>query len=379
MKNLALLSLLSMLGACGTTSGEEPAAGPARDAGAPRGRDAAPAARPDAASPTPTPDAGTPAPDAAPAAPDGPGVPAVDYCNATDPRQPAPLVFATPEAGERPYLEVLERATRSVRVQVYLMGTGGILTALKAKAQAGVRVQVILDGEQGRDTNQRYFDQLAAAGVEVLWSDPQFSYMHAKFIVVDEREALVSTGNYSAQYSINLERNFVAQLSDPADVADLVALFDADWSRASPDMRCTRLVVSPINSKDRILALINSAQRTLQIESMQFADRDVRAAVQARKQAGVEVRALLADAGWITANADAATFLKGLGVPVKHIPHLHTKVLIVDGARAYFGSENLSVTSLTRNREVGLIVTEASSVAPLLATFERDWTAGVDF
>ncbi len=377
MKNLALLSLISLLGACGTTSGEEPAAGPARDGGAPtRGRDAAPAAQADAARAL---DASAPAPDAPPTAPDGPGVPAVDYCNATDPRQLAPRVFATPEAGERPYLEVLERATRSVRVQVYLMGTGGILTTLMAKAQAGVRVQVILDGEQGRDTNQRYFDQLVAAGAEVLWSDPQFSYMHAKFIVVDEHDALVTTGNYSARYSINLERNFVAQLADPADVADLVTLFDADWSRASPDMRCTRLLVSPINAKDRILALIGSAQRTLQIESMQLADRDVRAAVSARKQAGVEVRALLADASWITANADAATFLKGLGIPVKHIPHLHTKVLIVDGARASFGSENFSVTSLTRNREVGLIVTEPSSVAPLLATFEQDWTAGVDF
>jgi phosphatidylserine/phosphatidylglycerophosphate/cardiolipin synthase-like enzyme len=316
------------------------------------------------------PDAG-PSVDAAPDA--GP-----DFCSATDPRMVPVVVAATPEAGEQPYLDALATAQTKIRVEIYEMGYGGILDALTAKAQAGVKVEIIFDKYE-ISVNQKYYDALAAAGAEVKWSSPMFTYQHAKFFIVDDQVAVISTGNFSKTYSIDLERNFVATDSDPADIADLLALFDTDWAGGTASMPCTRMVVSPINSRQRILDVINGAQTTLTIESMQFADNDVRAAVAARVQAGVAVRAMIADSGWVTANAEAATYLKGLGVEVKWIPHLHTKVLVADGVRAYMGSENLSYTSLDHNREVGLVLTDASSIEPLTTTFEKDWTAGTDF
>jgi phosphatidylserine/phosphatidylglycerophosphate/cardiolipin synthase-like enzyme len=326
---------------------------------------------PDLAQPNP------PSPDLA-TAPQPDLGPTMDYCNATDPRSMSPEVYPTPESGEKPYVDVLNRAQHSIRVNSYLMGYGGILTALNAKAMAGVKVQVIFDKSE-ISANQKYYDMMMAAGAQVEWSDPQFTYAHAKYFVVDENEAVFSTGNYSFDYSINLERNFAVHLTDPADVSDLVTLFDADWARKTPDLSCTRLVISPVNSRARILAVINGAQSTLTIESMQLADSDVRAAIQARKTAGVDVQALIADAGWITANAEAATWLKSLGIPVKNIPHLHTKVLVADGTMAYVGSENLSYTSLNKNREVGMITTDPISIKPLTDTFAKDWAVGVDF
>ncbi len=305
-------------------------------------------------------------------------MPIADFCNATDPRTVPIEIQPTPEAGEAPYTSVLATATTSIDVSVYMMGYGGILDALRDKAQAGVKVRVILDvGKQ--DTNAKYYDLLAAAGAEVKWSDPRFSYFHNKFFVVDNKVAVISTGNYSKTYSIELERNYVGTDADPADVADLVSLFEADWTGQTPAMTCTRLVISPINARQRLIDLIASATTTLDIESMQFADYGVRDAVKARVAAGVTVRALLADANWIDANASAATFLKGLGVPVKWIPHLHTKMFVVDGKVAYAGSENFSQTSLDKNREVGMILVEDSSLAPLRATFDKDWAAGTDF
>ncbi len=316
-------------------------------------------------------------PDAAEPTPDAPSNVA-DYCNATDPRDIAIEVVPTPEAGEQPYLDALASAQQSIDVEIYLMGYGGILDTLKAKAQAGVHVRVILD-QYKKDTNQKYFDQLAAAGAEVKWSSPEFTYQHAKFLLVDSEVFVISTGNFSKQYSIDLERNFVATDRDPADLIDLAALFEADWAGQALAMPCTRLVVSPINSRDRIIELIASATSTLTIESMQFADYKVRDAVKARVQAGVDVRVLLADVSWIDANASAVSFLKGLGVTVKWIPHLHTKAIVADGVRAYLGSENLSQTSLDKNREVGVVMTDASSVAPIVSTFESDWATGTTF
>jgi phosphatidylserine/phosphatidylglycerophosphate/cardiolipin synthase-like enzyme len=318
---------------------------------------------------------GAPRPDGGALAPDA-GAPGA--CSATDPRAVPAEVAVFPEAGEAPYVEVLSRAQRSIRVYAYLMGRGGVLDALKRKASEGKSVRVILDASQ--DANPRDADELTAAGAQVLWSDPAFRFMHAKVILVDEREAFISSGNYSL-YFIERERNFGVRIADPEDVADLVALFDADWERRTADLSCTRLLVSPFNARERIISLIGSAQRTLLVESMQLADPDVRTEIARRKQAGVDVRVLLADPGWISANRDAASYLAQRGIPARYrtSPSIHAKAIVVDEVRAFVGSENLSWTSLTSNREVGIVVTESEGVRVMRETFERDWTSATAF
>lgn len=299
-------------------------------------------------------------------------------CAPTDPRAVPVHLSVFPEAGEAPYVEPLARAERSIRVMVYLMGTGGVLDTLEAKARGGVSVRVILD--QGQTSNQRHADRLRTAGAEVRWSDPRFPYMHAKLLVVDDREAVLSTGNYGA-FAIARERNFAAHVSDPQDVADLVALFDADWDRATPDLSCTRLLVSPVNARQRILDFIAGARSTLLVESMQFADRDVREAVARRKAVGVEVRVLLADPSWIDRNQEGADYLKARGIPVRWMssPGVHVKAMVADGSRGFVGSENLSYTSLSQNREIGIVVTDAPAVRAMTDTFERDWASATPF
>jgi phosphatidylserine/phosphatidylglycerophosphate/cardiolipin synthase-like enzyme len=256
-----------------------------------------------------------------------------------------------------------------------------VLNTLKAKAQAGVKVRVLMD-VGSRSINQKYADQLTAAGAQVAWSDPAFPYMHAKMIVVDDEEAVISTGNYLI-YNIQDERNYQAIVRDPEDVATMAGLFDADWNRKSPDLRCTRILVAPVNAKQRILDVINAAKKTLYIESMQFADWDVRNAVAARKRAGVDVRVLLAAPSWVDTNAAAGQFLTQNQIAAKYLttPELHAKAIIADGEIAYVGSENLSSTSLTKNREVGIVLTkiEKTGIDAMTSTFDKDWAAGTAF
>ena len=137
-------------------------------------------------------------------------------------------------------------------------------------------------------------DRLKAAGAEVIWSDTAFQFMHAKVLVVDETEAVVSTGNYAA-FRMNMERNYAVHDTDPADVDVLVKLFDADFARKTPELTCTRLLVSPVNAKQRLLDFVASAKTEIVVESMQLADDEMRNALAARRAAGVSVRVLLAD------------------------------------------------------------------------------------
>ncbi len=120
--------------------------------------------------------------------------------------------------------------------------------------------------------------------------------MHAKAIVIDESIVIISTGNYLAPQMAK-ERSYVVPDEDPSNVP------------------CTRLLVSPVHARQRLFELISSATETLDLESMQLADTDVRAAIQARKQAGVQVRVILADTTWIDTNADAAAFFAQNQIP----------------------------------------------------------------
>jgi phosphatidylserine/phosphatidylglycerophosphate/cardiolipin synthase-like enzyme len=299
-----------------------------------------------------------------------------------DPRgaRAVPLeLFVEPDMGTAPFTEAIERATSSVDLMVYEMGFGPILDGLIAKAQAGVHVRVILDLAQ-RNVNERYRQRLADAGADVIWSDPTFTFMHAKVILVDRREAIVSTGNFGASFMAR-ERNFAVHDTDAADVASLETIFDADFGRVTPDLSCTRLLVAPVNARARLHDVIASATKTIIVESMQLADRDIRDALAARKAAGVDVRVLLADPTWIDGNTSAATFLAAQAIPARymHAPAVHVKALVVDGNVAYVGSINLSYNSIEKNREVGLLVTEPENVATMTATFERDWATATSF
>jgi phosphatidylserine/phosphatidylglycerophosphate/cardiolipin synthase-like enzyme len=204
--------------------------------------------------------------------------------------------------------------------------------------------------------------------------------MHAKTMIIDGHEAVVSTGNYGKSFLLK-ERNYIAHLTEPQDVADLAALFDADWSGQSPNLACTRLIVSPVNSRDRIVELVKSAQKTLLIESMQFDDHAVHDAVIARKQAGVDVQIILADAGWISTNTSVADDLAQNGIAARylHSPAVHVKSIVVDGTHAYLGSENISYTSLSKNREIGLIVDDAAALQSMQQTFAKDYAEALPF
>ncbi|MEW5739487.1 MAG: phospholipase D-like domain-containing protein [Myxococcota bacterium] len=301
-----------------------------------------------------------------------------DFCTMTGQRA-APLdVFVQPEVGEEPYLRVIAGATRSLRIMVYEFNSDVIREAVRAKAASGLDVRVILDRTQVGD-NQETFDVLTAAGAKVQWSDPRFTYTHAKFIVADEKVALISTGNLD--HFMRSGRNFGAIDRDLGDVRTLVRVFEADFAKQDPVIGCTRLLVAPINAKERHLELINGATRTLEIESMQFSDREIRDAVYARHQAGVQVRVLLASPTWIDANDYAGNWLKDRGIPARwrRSPAVHVKTIIADGQRAFLGSENLSYNSLTQNREVGLVTTEPDDLSVLSGTVEQDWTTATDF
>jgi cardiolipin synthase len=54
---------------------------------------------------------------------------------------------------------------------------------------------------------------------------------------------------------------------------------------------------------------------------------------------------------------------------------MHAKLVLVDGQRAFVGSQNFSAVSLDANREVGIIVADTVVVAQLVNVAQGDWSA----
>jgi cardiolipin synthase len=295
-------------------------------------------------------------------------------CAASDPRAEPVTIEALPDAGEAAYTRVLSGATKSISVMIYMMGRGQVFDTLVAKARAGVDVRVIFDGNEKREYNTPRFDELVAAGGKAKWSDPSFPYMHAKFLLIDGREVALSTGNFAAT-QIADERNFVAHDTDPADVAAISELFENDWNGRPATAPCGRVLFAPLNAHQPIVDLIASAQSEVVVESMQLSDRAVQDALYERRAAGVKVWVIIADPQWLDSNYAVSRYLKDHGIWPRTMsePRVHVKAVVVDSARAYVGSENMSTNSLDRNREVGLLVSDEPAVRLMRETFAKDW------
>ena len=304
--------------------------------------------------------------------------PPSEPCGERDPRSAVPEVFVGPDGLAARLVALFDDAAATLRVAAYELDDPRIVAGLIDAHGRGVDVRVLVD--EARDTNTAPVGELRAAGLDVRDGPDEFRHYHPKVIVVDETRAVVMSANLNT-YSMESERNHGVVLSDAFDIADLVDVFDHDWEGRTTDpaaASCTRLVLSPHNSRSRILRLIASAESELRVQHLSMSDDEVRAAIGQRAMNGVSARAILADPFWIESNTEAAEALTALGVEVRFLstPENHAKLIVADGA-AFVGSENLSYTSLELNREVGVVLTAAEAVTPLEAAFDADWTLAV--
>jgi phosphatidylserine/phosphatidylglycerophosphate/cardiolipin synthase-like enzyme len=179
--------------------------------------------------------------------------------------------------------------------------------------------------------------------------------------------------------AMSSERNYGMITRDPDDLADTKAIFDMDWAASGgetpkpADLACTRLIVSPNNAKPRLVDFIKSAKATLDVEAMYVSDDTVRAAIVDAKKRGVNVRVILETS---SDNNEVKALFMANGITVKGAAsfYLHAKLLIADGV-AFVGSENFSITALTKNRELGAFVFEPGPAAVIQQQFDADWAA----
>jgi cardiolipin synthase A/B len=296
-------------------------------------------------------------------------------CEPLAPRTAAPELYIGPTAWQSSIDAQIDSATTTLDVQMYLFTVPEIADRIIAAARdRGVAVRVLLDPDEPHD---KIAAQLTAAGIANHTDPTKFAFSHAKYLVIDNTKIVIQSGNFNAG-AMTEERNYAIVDRDPDDVVDVRAIFESDWAGgvADPDLACTRLIVSPVNSGPRILAHAQSAQHTLDIEVLYLTDTTLRDAVVDRAAHGVAVRVMLSDPTRNPQNTATRDYLNAHGVPTKILlaNYLHAKMIQADGV-ALVGSENMSKNSFANNREVGALIAEPGPAGQIHDQFELDWAA----
>ena len=176
-------------------------------------------------------------------------------------------------------VDAIDAATTSIDMTMYAISDDDIINALAARAKASVKVQAVLDGSTGTSTqggvdnksfNMDAFTKLTAAGVSIVWSSTAFTFTHEKSIIIDGTSAWIMTMNATTSAPTG-NREYLALDTDPADIAEATAIFNADHALQAITPSGS-LVVANSNARSELVALIDTATTTLDIEGEEFSD-----------------------------------------------------------------------------------------------------------
>jgi phosphatidylserine/phosphatidylglycerophosphate/cardiolipin synthase-like enzyme len=148
-------------------------------------------------------------------------------------------------------------------------------------------------------------------------------------------------------------------------VKEALKLLLADSNRTPYEAGLDTFVVSPINARKQLLALIHRAKTELLIYDPRLADAEVLRVLNERGKEGVSIKIIGA-----LGRQSAQLKVRALGGF-----RLHTRTIIRDRREAFVGSQSLRSAELDSRREVGVIVPDSKVVRGLLNTFEAGWGA----
>ena len=296
-------------------------------------------------------------------------------------------LLTEPGSGIGPIYELITGARSSVDLTMYELADPTAEADLAADAARGVDVRVLLDQHLEKSANTGAYDYLSARGVHVRWAPAGTAY-HQKTLTVDGATSVIMTLNLVAR-DYPGTRDFAVidtGRADVADVAAIVAAFNADFAGRAITPDGADLVWSPTNAKASVLSVIDGAKHTLAVEDEEMDDPAVTAALAAAARRGVHVTiTMTADSEWDTAFAELAR----AGAHIRLYPddssalYIHAKAIVADpgrpGQRVLVGSQNFSVASLGYNRELGILTSDQRIVAAIAATLAHDYAGAASY
>ena len=317
--------------------------------------------------------------------------------------------------------------------QFYVAGQPGseletVLAALREAAGRGVKIRLLLEEKGVRLSTPETLAQLQAIpGLElriIPFGKLAGGIIHAKYLVVDGREAFVGSQNFDWRALEHIQETGV-RISDAPVVAQIAAVFEQDW-QAQPRLVTGRpvpggpqqapaedllhgnyLVASPrdwnppgVRDSQAVLPrLLDAATQRIRVQVMEYTPLSygpeksrpfyplIDNALRRAAARGVQVELMVAD--WNTGKP-AIAWLKSLALvpnvqvriatippaPGGFIPYarvVHSKIMTIDGRLAWVGTSNWSGGYFDNSRNLELVMNSEAMAARLDQLYQQLW------
>jgi cardiolipin synthase len=313
-------------------------------------------------------------------------------------------------------LEAIHGAKESVLFETYIYWSGEIgdqfATALAERAQAGVKVHVLLDWVGSARIDDELVDRMKRAGVQVELYRPLRWYNLARLNNRTHRKLLIVDGRVGFTGGVGIAPLWTGHAQDPDHwrdshfriegpvVAQMQSVMLDNWVKTTGKVlhgpeyfpalepvgtqKAQVFASSPSGGSESMLMMyllaITAAKKSIDLSSAYFVpDGITRRALAAAVARGVRVRIIVPGP-----HIDAETVRRasrGLwgellraGVQIhEYEPTMyHCKVMIVDGLMTSVGSTNFDVRSFRLNDEANLNIYDAEFAARQTRVFEED-------
>jgi phosphatidylserine/phosphatidylglycerophosphate/cardiolipin synthase-like enzyme len=283
------------------------------------------------------------------------------------------VLLVYPGPGPQPAVELIAQAQNRIQLNTYELTSDSVKHAIVKAIHKGVSVRIILEGSpyRGKSIARKEFRWCKRVKVDCKRAPKRFRYDHAKYFVVDGTTAWIGTMNFT-WHGLNKNREAAYVTQRPKIVAAASAVFHADWTgkRASAGARKV-LMLSPKAVKT--LSRLLSRKGPVRIETEELGH--MRRITPKLKALGKRLKLIL-PTGLSDYDKRNACKLAAAGAKVRVLasPRPHIKMVLTP-KRVFIGSQNMSYTSLNKNREMGLVLVPPSGGGVLGKTFTHDWRA----
>jgi phosphatidylserine/phosphatidylglycerophosphate/cardiolipin synthase-like enzyme len=291
-------------------------------------------------------------------------------------------LIVLPDDTAKEIIDAIDSAKESMLIKMFLFSDPALINAVIAAKNRGVKVRVMLNPirNNGETENEDTRKTLEEAGIEVRDGNPEFTIMHEKSLVVDDKTAFIKSLNWETRNFIET-RDYAIITNHPHEVKEVILCFEADWSRSNFEPGGDlKLIWCSNNGRMRIAKFIDETKHSLFVQNERFQDlviierlvhaamRGVKVHVMVRPPHILKVSKLVEGVGGLRIMDDV-----GIKIHKLKLLRLHGKMLLADGCRAIVGSINLTPGSFDHRRELAIEVQDFPVIERLKKIAHYDW------
>ena len=271
------------------------------------------------------------------------------------------------------YGKFLDSTDKYLKLETYDFTNKFFKTRFQDISNRWVPVQIILENNKYQEYGntfrelQEYFtwnENIELRSDKQMWT----MYVHAK-VTLNEDAFWVQTANLTkSSFESNREHFFYSKDSDFR--YSLEKLIDADWTgdNLSTLNLHPNLVVCPFNCRDVIETLLESAEKSIVIQTQYIVDDEILNILH-KKSEQVDMAIIVADTD---DNYDLISYFWPWIARTLKTHYNHTKMILVDEKYLLLGSMNLSTNSLDKNREIWIILMDTWHISEFIQWFKKD-------